>query len=120
MYSGYFRVHGYKAQIVWLPLGLICCVFVCKVHQNDNGVQNISGLNDYLVKLFRRCLLVTGLYPCVFCDGIYAVLATVVPRYVNPTPAQHLLNMRLKDQTTNRLTTQPIADQPIAAHRPPN
>ena len=55
----------------------------------------MSGLNNYLVKLFCTCLLATGLYPCVFCDGIYKVLATVVPRYVNPTPPEHLLNMRL-------------------------
>ena len=70
VYSGYFCVHGYKAQIVWLPIGLICCVFVCEVRQNDNGVHNISGLNNYLVKLFCTCLLATGLYLCVFCDGI--------------------------------------------------
>ena len=70
VYSGYFCVHGYKAQIVWLPIGLIGCVFVCEVHQNNNGVQNISGLNNYLVKLFRTYLLVAGLYQCVFCDGI--------------------------------------------------
>ena len=80
---------------MWLPIGLIGCVFVCEVRQNDNGVQNISGLNNYLVKLFRTCLLATGLYPCAFCDEIYAVLATVVPRFVNPIPAEHLLNMRL-------------------------
>ena len=95
VYSGYFRVHGYKAQIVWLPIGLIGCVFVCEVHQNDNGVQNISGLNNYLVKLFRTCLLATGFYPCVFCGEIYAVLATIVLRFVNPTPAERLLNMML-------------------------
>ena len=65
---------------MWLPIGLIGCVFVCEVRQNNNGVHNMRA---------------TGLYPCVFCDGIYAVLATVVPRFVNPIPAEHLLNMRL-------------------------
>ena len=95
IYSGYQRAHGFKAHILWLPIGLIGCVFVTEVRQNDNGVQNISGLSDYLRRLLRGCLTSARLFPAVFCDGIFAVLSTVVPRYVNPTPPQHLLNMRL-------------------------
>ena len=93
-YSGYFRLHGLKAQIVWLPIGIIGCVFITELRQNDNGVQNISGLNNYLVQLFG-ILLIGGLFPCLFCDGVFALLATIVPRYVDPTPAEHLVNMRL-------------------------
>ena len=94
VYSGYQRVHGLKAQIVFLPIGLIGSVFVTEVRQNDNGVQNISGLNDHLVELLNGHL-VGGLFPCLFCDGIFAVLATIVPRYNNPTPAQNLVNLRM-------------------------
>ena len=73
------------------------CVFVCEIRQNDNGTQIMSGLNSYLVQFFQvqGLLLPTGLCPCLFCDGIFAVLATIVSRYVNPTPEQELTNLRL-------------------------
>ena len=94
-YAGYQQVHGLKAQMLWLPIGLIGYVFVTEVRQNDNGVQNSSGLSDYLRRLLRGCLTSARLYPAVFCDEIFAVLSTVVPRYVNLVPPQHFLNMRL-------------------------
>ena len=50
-YSGYFRAHGLKAQVVYLPIGLTALVFIESMRENDNGTQNISGLNNYLVKL---------------------------------------------------------------------
>ena len=96
-YSGYLRDHGLKSQLVWLPIGIIGCVFVCEMRQNDNGAQNMSGLNNYLVRLFQGRLLPTGLFPCLFCDGIFAVLATIVPRYVNPTTPEQLINLRLSN-----------------------
>ena len=93
-YSGYLRRHGLKAQVVYLPIGIIGSVFITELRQNDNGVQNISGLNDYLVALFVG-ILIGGLYPCLYCDGIFNVLATILPRFVSPTPELLLLNMRL-------------------------
>ena len=93
-YSGYFRRHGLKAQVVYLPIGIIGSVFITELRQNDNGVQNISGLNNYLIRLLRGCLI-DQLYPCLYCDGIFATLATILPRFNNPTPELHLLNMRL-------------------------
>ena len=39
-YSGYFRCHGLKAQVVYLPIGVIGSVFIETLRQNDNGVQN--------------------------------------------------------------------------------
>ena len=93
-YSGYFRCHGLKAQVVYLPIGIICSVFIETLRQNNNGVQNISGLNDYLVRLLFGHM-VAGLYPCLFGDGIFRVLATIVPRFRNPTPALRVLNRRL-------------------------
>ena len=55
----------------------------------------MSDLNNYLVWLFQGRLLPTGLSLCVCCDKIFAVLAAIVPRYVNPTPAQELINIWL-------------------------
>ena len=37
-YSVYFKQHGLKAQIVYLPIGLIGCVFIMELRQNDNEV----------------------------------------------------------------------------------
>ena len=93
-YSGYFRAHGLKAQVVYLPIGLIGSVFIECMRENDNGVQNISGLNDYMVELLHGHL-VGGLFPCLFGDGIFRLLATIVPRFRNPTPALRVLNQRL-------------------------
>ena len=93
-YSGYLRAHGLKAQVVYLPIGIIGSVFITEIRQNDNGVQNMSGINNYLVILLAG-IFIGGLYPCLYVDGIFAVLATIVPRFSNPTPALHLLNIRL-------------------------
>jgi hypothetical protein len=56
-YSGYLRDHGYKAQVVFLPIGLLGSIFITEIRQNDNGVQNMSGLNDYLIQLLRGRLI---------------------------------------------------------------
>ena len=93
-YSGYLRKHGLKAQVVYLPIGIIGSVFITELRQNDNGVQNISGLNNYLLQLLTGIFL-GGLFPCLYCDGIFAVLSTILPRFTNPTPELHQLNMRL-------------------------
>ena len=93
-YSGYLRAHGLKAQVVYLPIGIIGAVFITELRQNDNGVQNMSGLNNYLVQLFAG-IFIGGLFPALYGDGIFAVLATILPRFRNPTPELHLLNVRL-------------------------
>ena len=93
-YSGYLRLHGLKAQVVYLPIGIIGSVFITELRQNDNGVQNLSGLNDYLVRILSGILL-GGLLPCLYGDAIFSTLLTIIPRFSNPTPALHLLNLRL-------------------------
>ena len=96
LYSGYLRAHGLKAQVVWLPIGIIGSVFITEIRQNDNGVQNISGLNNYLVQIFTAsAILIGNLFPCLYCDGIFALLVTILPRFINPTPIQYILNMRM-------------------------
>lgn len=100
-YSGYLRRHGLKAQVVYLPIGIIGSVFITELRQNDNGVQNISGLNDYLCELLQDTVLEDGddgddnLLPALYCDGIFAVLETILPRFTNPTAELHQLNMRM-------------------------
>ena len=33
--------------------------------------------------------------PCVYYDGIFAVLSCIVPRYTNPTLVERLINLRM-------------------------
>jgi hypothetical protein len=55
-YSGYLGKHGLKAQVVFLPIGLIGSIFITEICQNDNGILNMSGLNYYLCWLLSRHL----------------------------------------------------------------
>ena len=75
-YSGYLRRHGLKAQVVFLPIGMIGSVYITELRQNDNGVQNLSGLKNYLLRLLNG-ILIDGLLPAIYCDGIFRVLATI-------------------------------------------
>ena len=93
-YSGYLRRHGLKAQIIYLPIGIIGSVFITELRQNDNGVQNLSGLNNYILELVAG-IFFGGLFPCLYGGGIFRVLATILPRFTNPSPVLHLLNLRL-------------------------
>jgi hypothetical protein len=95
VYSGYQRKHGLKAQLVYLPIGLIGCAFVTEIRQNDNGVQNISGLNNYLYRLLMG-VNVGGLLPCLSGDSIFAVLVCIVPSFRSPTnPIDKIINTRM-------------------------
>lgn len=93
LYSGYFRRHGLKCQVVFLPNGLIGAVFIAELRQNDNGVQNMSGLNNYLVDLLQGHVLAGGRLPALYCDGIFGLNATIVRRFVNPTRIEGLINI---------------------------
>ncbi len=80
--------------MVYLPIGIIGLVFITKLRQNDNGVQNMSGLNIYLLELFNG-VFIDGLFPALYCDGFFAVLETILLRFINTTPEHHLLNVRM-------------------------
>jgi hypothetical protein len=82
---------------VFLPIGIIGSVFITELWQNDSGVLNMSGLNDYLVGLLLGNL-VGQLLPCLYCDGIFANLGTILPRYTNPSPENRILNLKLASQ----------------------
>jgi DDE superfamily endonuclease len=93
-YSGYLRRHGLKAQVVLLPIGIVGSIFLAELRQNDNGVLNMSNLNQYLLWLLRGNFI-RQLFPCLYCDGIFALLDTILPRFTNPSPEQQLLNLKL-------------------------
>jgi hypothetical protein len=96
-YSGYLRSHGLKAQVVYLPIRIVGSVFISEIRQNDNGTLNMSGLSDYLVDLLTGNLI-GRLFPCLYCDGIFPILSTILPRYTNPTAEERLLNLIFASQ----------------------
>jgi hypothetical protein len=93
-YSRYLRRHGLEAQVVYLPIGIVGSIFITELRQNDNGVQNISSQNNFLVELLSG-IFIDGLLSCLYCDGIFATLLAIIPRFTNPMPELCLHNMRL-------------------------
>ncbi len=96
-YLGYFCKHGLKAQVIYLPIGLIGSIFITKICQNHNGVLNMSGLNDFLCWLLSGHLI-CGLYHCLYCDGIFANHSTIFPQYINPMPEQEYMNLKFASE----------------------
>ena len=78
LYSGYQKKYGLKALVVTLPIGLVGAVHISELRQNDNGLQNFSGLSDYIVELLVS-ILVGGLLSCLYGDSIFAVLPGLIP-----------------------------------------
>ncbi len=92
-YSGYLRHHGLKAQVVYLPIGIVGSIFITELCHNDNGILNMSGLNDYVCWLLSGHFIHDPLH-CLYCNGVFAIHPTILPRFVNPTPAQVYLNLK--------------------------
>ena len=94
--SRYFRGHGLKAQVLLLPNGMIGSIFICSLRHNDNGVQNLSGLNEYLVNILQP-IYQQGqnlVYPAVYGDAIFTPLATITRPYPSPNHEQRIVNTR--------------------------
>jgi hypothetical protein len=87
-YSGYLHCHGLKAQVVYLPIGVIGLVFITELRQINSRLLNMSRLNDFLVG-FLSGNLVGQLLPCLYCDGIFANLTTILPRYCRSPETYH-------------------------------
>ena len=79
-----------------MPNGMIGSMFICSLRHNDNGVQNLSGLNDYLVSILNPIYVQNGIpvFPAVYGDGIFATLATIVKPYQHPNHHQKIVNTR--------------------------
>lgn len=75
---------------------MIGSIYICSLRQNDNGVQNLSGLNDYLISMLQPLYHRNGnpIFPAVYGDGIFATLATIMKPYPNPNHEQRIVNTR--------------------------
>jgi hypothetical protein len=76
---------------------MIGSIYICSLRHNDNGVQNLSGLNDYLFSILSPLYSRNGnnVYPAVYGDGIFTPLATVMRPYVQPNHEQKIVNTRM-------------------------
>jgi hypothetical protein len=76
---------------------MIGSAYICSLRHNDNGVQNLSGLNECLIQILTP-LYQTGnqpVYPAVYGDAIFTPLATIMRPYLNPNDAQRIVNTRM-------------------------
>ena len=69
-------------QVVFLPNGMIGSAYVASMRHNDNGVQNMSGLNDYLCRILSHLRFPSENLPCLYADGIFSTLPTIIPRFL--------------------------------------
>ena len=46
-----------KTQAIYLPNGMVSHVFFTSIAQNDNGVINISGIEEELERVLNDCML---------------------------------------------------------------
>jgi len=94
-HSRYFRGHGLKFQMVFLPNGMFGSVFGASWNRNDNGILNLSGLADYLVSILSK-IPGYNFFPALYGDAIFALSATIVSRYQTPcTEWESMVNKRM-------------------------
>ena len=71
-FTRYGKIHGLKSQIVILPNGMICHAWIHSVAQNDRGMINLSGLEEYMRDILTDIRLGEGrMLPALFGDSIY-------------------------------------------------
>ena len=78
-YSRYGKKHGVKTQVLLLPNGMCGHCWVHSMAQNDKGVINLSGLEEYMKDVldpFRvgNCLML----PATYADSIYMASEVVI------------------------------------------
>ena len=50
MFSGYFKGHGLKVQMVFFPNGMIESVFITSIQNQENNTVNLSNLYTELLR----------------------------------------------------------------------
>ena len=75
---------------------MIGSIYIASLRHNDNGMQNMSGLNDYLLSILTPISNDNGrmTYPAVYGDSIFTVLACIVRPFQNPNREQQIINVR--------------------------
>ena len=69
-----------KTQAIYLPNGMISHVFFTSIAQNDNGLVNISGIEEELERVLEPHKLANNVFPAVYGDEIYFPSTVIVKR----------------------------------------
>jgi hypothetical protein len=80
---------------------MIGAIFAASLrHNDDNGLVNMFGLNQYLYNLFleRNIVLANGTMPAMYGDAIFATHETIISWNRNPTDLERLVDMRMSAQ----------------------
>ena len=99
-FSDYFILVTFGHTVLRRKLSICRLVLLVRSSLNQcartTTIRRTSAVwaTTYLVDLLRDHLI-WGLFPCLFGNGIFRLLATIVPRFCHPTPAPRLLNQRL-------------------------
>ena len=71
-YSRYGKKHGLKSQVLLLPNGMVGHCWVHSIAQNDRGLINLSGLEEYMRNVLEPHRIGNLLLlPATYADSIY-------------------------------------------------
>ena len=80
-YSRYFCGHGLKYQTILLPNGLYVSVWGAYHQNNDPGIYNMSGLEEYILSVLEPDD--NGKIPCGLADGIFSGSVVIMTKKVH-------------------------------------
>ena len=95
MFSGYFKGHGLKVQMVFFPNGMIESVFITSMRNQENNTVNLSNLHTELLRLLLPRRLINGLFPAIYADGIFCMRLCIVPRFWRATDEQKITSTKI-------------------------
>jgi hypothetical protein len=77
-----------------LPNGITAAVFGASLSNNDNGMVNLSGLNQHLLSILTPTAE-TGFYPALYGDAIMQLTPVLLSYFRNPDDRQRIWNRRM-------------------------
>ena len=96
-YTRYGKMHGNKTQGLLLPNGMIGHAWVHSVAQNDAGMINLSGLEEYLRDILEPYRVGEAqLLPAVYGDAIYQPSEVILVRNADSLYFRRLNSAREK------------------------
>ena len=79
-FTSYGKTWWMKTQAIYLPNGMVPHVFFTSIAQNDNGVINISGIEEELERVLNDYMLPGNISPAIYGDEIYIASTVLVKR----------------------------------------
>ena len=95
IFSGYFKEHGLRAQVIVLPNGVFGNVHVTSIRHQENTIIGLSNLNEHLMTVFANFRLIVGLLPAACADAMFGSYNCIVPRKRNPSRNEDIVNKKM-------------------------